>query len=741
MVSRVFYGWSRKPLPSSGRKTGHASSRPSRHRPERLAFESMEARRVLSACPIECAASNLLRTHAANGAVAMATSGPTGYAPSQIRHAYGFDSVSFVGANADGTGTTIAIVDAYDNPNIANDLKQFNLQFGLPDSAFTKVNQTGGTAMPAANAGWASEIALDVEWAHAMAPGASILLVEARSNSMSDLLTAVNYARSQPGVVAVSMSWGSNEFSGETLYDASFTTPVGHAGVAFFVSSGDTGAPVSYPAASPNVVSVGGTSLSLISGDYSSESGWSGSGGGISAYESQPSYQNGVVTQSTTRRTNPDVAYDSDPNTGFAVYDSYGNGALRPWTQFGGTSAAAPQWAALTAIVDQGRALAGLGSLDGRTQLLPALYKLAAADFHDVTTGGSTGSPRYPASAGYDLATGRGTPVAQLMIADLIGGGIPTPPASAPTAPTSFTGTGMSSSQVNLAWGPSTAANGYRLYVMSGSTATLMASYPAATTVATVGGLKAGTSYTFRLDAYNSVGTASATTQVATLPVASIAAPTNVTVASLTKTSVQVSWTAASGASGYSVLWSDGTTTRQVASVNSRTTALKVIGLKAGSTNLFAVTAYSATSSATSPWVSITLPALVAIVAPQQLSFTFSSHTAGTLSWSASAGATGSMVYAADASGRTLASAAAGANATSISVSGLRTDRTYLFRVVAMDGDGSASSAWLTVTVPTALAPAALPANLAAHTGSPSTCSAVSGAFAAIAGEREGRRF
>src|SRR5205814_1976529 len=123
--------------------------------------------------------------------------------------------------------------------------------------------------------------------------------------------------------------------------------------------SGDAGAPTSYPSASPNVLSVGGTTLTLNSGNWGTESGWSGSGGGISAYELQPSYQNGIVTQSSTKRTNPDVAYDSNPSTGFPVYDSYNNGSAKPWGQWGGTSDAAPQWAAMMAIVAQGRALQG----------------------------------------------------------------------------------------------------------------------------------------------------------------------------------------------------------------------------------------------------------------------------------------------------------------------------------------------------------------------------------------------
>jgi len=361
-----------------------------------------------------------------DGANPLSTAGPTGTTPAQIRHAYGFDQIAFANGAipGDGRGTTIAIVDAYDNPNIASDLHQFNLRFGLPDSGFTKVNQNGGTNMPAADAGWASEIALDVEWAHAIAPAANILLVEASDNSYANLLAAVRFAASQPGVVAVSMSFGGDEFTRQLVYDSYFVTPTGHAGVTFVASSGDTGAPASYPAASPNVLSVGGTTLRLDSaGNILGETVWSGSGGGLSSYEVQPAYQRGVVTQSSTARGTPDVAYNSDPSTGFPVYDSYNNPASAPWSQYGGTSAAAPQWAALLAIADQGRALAGLGSLDGASQTLPMLYSLAAADFRDTTSGTSRGTPNYSAGAGYDLATGLGTPIANRLVFDLIGTG------------------------------------------------------------------------------------------------------------------------------------------------------------------------------------------------------------------------------------------------------------------------------------------------------------------------------
>jgi hypothetical protein len=398
------------------RRPQAGSPRPRRRQPD---LELLESRDLLSGFhPLYVLA------RPAGGVVPFSSPGPTGYTPSQIKHAYGFDQITFNnGATAgDGTGTTIAIVDAYDDPNIAHDLRAFDKQFGLPDPTFTKVNQDGGSSMPAADGGWATEIALDVEWAHAIAPGAKILLVEAYDNSESNLFAAVRYAASQPGVVAVSMSWGGGEYSGETGDDYNFQTPSGHAGVTFVVSSGDSGAPASYPAASPNVLSVGGTTLNLDgSGNYQSEWGWGGSGGGISTYESQPGYQKGVVTQSTARRTNPDVAYDADPNTGFPVYDSYNNGTGAPWEQVGGTSDAAPQWAALIAIADQGRALNGLGSLHGPSETLPKLYALASTDFHDITSGTSTGSPNYSARAGYDLVTGRGAPRANKVVADLVG--------------------------------------------------------------------------------------------------------------------------------------------------------------------------------------------------------------------------------------------------------------------------------------------------------------------------------
>jgi subtilase family serine protease len=342
---------------------------------------------------------------------------PSVFAPSQIRHAYGFDQITFANGSivGNGAGQTIAIVDAYDDPFIFSDLHRFDQTFGLPDPpVFTKAMQYGTRP----DAGWAGEIALDVEWAHAIAPGANILLVEAKSNNLSDLLAAVDYAASRPGVSVVSMSWGTNEFSSERAIDSHFVTPAGHRGVTFVASAGDDGAPPGWPAISPNVLSVGGTTLRLTStGNYWSETGWSESGGGVSRYESIPGYQTFVNTGSATRRTNPDVAYNADPNTGVYVYDSFNGG----WFAVGGTSAGAPQWAALVAIANEGRILAGKGSLDGASQTMFALYRMAQASATSYFRDQTSGYNGFAAKVGYDDVTGNGSPIARRVVTALVG--------------------------------------------------------------------------------------------------------------------------------------------------------------------------------------------------------------------------------------------------------------------------------------------------------------------------------
>ncbi|HVX10130.1 MAG TPA: Ig-like domain-containing protein [Pirellulales bacterium] len=371
----------------------------------RLCFDSLEVRTLLSGAPGEVIA------HPTYMLASSGDASPEGLSPSAVREAYNFDQIQLPrGTPADGTGQTIAIVDAYDDPNIVGDLAAFDQQFGLPAPPdFSTVYASG--SQPASDAGWSLEIALDVEWAHAIAPGASIVLVESASSGISDLMAAVNVARAIPDVSVVSMSWGATEFSGETSYDADLTTPDKHVGITFVASTGDGGAPGLWPAFSPNALSTGGTTLTLNDGAYSGETGWSHGGGGQSRYETEPSYQSGVQTSGA--RDTPDVAYDADPSTGFAVYDSVGRS--EPWQVVAGTSAGAPQWSALIAIADEGRAALGTGSLDGAQALL---YTVPATDFHDVVGGDNS----FFATPGYDLVTGLGTPIANLVTADLIGG-------------------------------------------------------------------------------------------------------------------------------------------------------------------------------------------------------------------------------------------------------------------------------------------------------------------------------
>ena len=192
----------------------------------RLRFEPLESRHLLSLSVAGYAVPDYLANLTASGVAPLATAGPTGYTPAQIRQAYGFNNISFSNGTvaADGTGTTIAVVDAYDDPNIAGDLHQFDVQFSLPDPVLTKVNQNGGGSLPDANAGWATEIALDVEWAHAIAPGANILLVEAANSSLDNLMAAVNYAHSagrERGVDELGRGRVSRrEFLRQRLYDS-----------------------------------------------------------------------------------------------------------------------------------------------------------------------------------------------------------------------------------------------------------------------------------------------------------------------------------------------------------------------------------------------------------------------------------------------------------------------------------------------------------------------------------------
>lgn len=316
------------------------------------------------------------------------------YGPDQFHGAYSLPTTSPV-------AQTIGIVDAYDDPNIASDLATYDSYYGLPsctvvNSCLQKVNQTGGTKYPRANAGWALEISLDVETAHEICQNCKILLVEASTSSIANLGSAVNEAATL-GATVISNSYGSSEYSSEVTDESKYFD---HPGIMITASSGDGGYGVEFPAASQYVTAVGGTTLNLNSANgYVSESAWSGSGSGCSSYVTKPSWQ---TDAGCANRTVTDVAADADPNTGAAVYDSVRYQGQSGWFQVGGTSLASP-------LVGAVYALAG----NAATLTYASYPYLHASSLHDVASGSNGscgGSYLCVAGVGYDGPTGLGSP-------------------------------------------------------------------------------------------------------------------------------------------------------------------------------------------------------------------------------------------------------------------------------------------------------------------------------------------
>ena len=268
---------------------------------------------------------------------------PSGYYPADLQAAYGLASASA----GSGSGITVAIVDAYSNPYLASNLATYRSYFSLPpcttkNGCLQIVNQNGGTKLPHANSGWGTEEDLDVDMVSAICPNCKILVVEASSNSMSNLAAAAIYAGAHGQVV--SNSYGSSEFSGETGYDKYYT----HSGVTFVASSGDNGYGVEYPAASPDVVAAGGTTLTKTSTGWS-QTAWSGAGSGCSAYEPNPGWQPFVSAICDNMREVADTSAVANPSTGVAMYDTYGQSG---WIVVGGTSVASPMIASTFALAN-----------------------------------------------------------------------------------------------------------------------------------------------------------------------------------------------------------------------------------------------------------------------------------------------------------------------------------------------------------------------------------------------------
>ena len=358
-----------------------------------------------------------------DGGSPLATTSYTyGYSPANLASAYKWPFAST--ASWVWNGQTVAIVDAYDNPNAEADLSAYRARFGLSpctsgNGCFQKVNQGGGSTPPKANVGWGQEIDLDIQMVSAVCPECKILLVEANSNSFTDLGAAVNQAAAL-GANAISNSYGtSGEFSSEKTYEGYYNHPQ----IAVTASSGDNGYGTSFPAVSQYVVAVGGTRLVPDSSARGwAETAWSNAGGGCSSLITKPSWQHDA---GCNKRTVADVSAVADPKTGAAVYDSYGSSGGANWYVFGGTSVSSP-------IIASVYALAGnAGSVDYAAKLPYA----SPGSLFDVTSGNNgkcvTGKPAsssntknkttssttttataYLCTAGldYDGPTGLGTP-------------------------------------------------------------------------------------------------------------------------------------------------------------------------------------------------------------------------------------------------------------------------------------------------------------------------------------------
>jgi hypothetical protein len=320
---------------------------------------------------------------------------PSGFGPSDLASAYQLDATR-------GAGQTVAIVDAYDDPNAASDLAAYRAQYGLPactvaSGCFRKVNGSGATSpLPAPSTGWAGEISLDLDMVSAVCPQCKILLVEGTSAGLTDLGVAVDTAV-RLGAKFVSNSYGAGEFSGTSYYDSHYD----HPGVAITVSAGDSGYGVEYPASSPYVTSVGGTSLSRLGGTARGwgESAWAGSGSGCASYSAAPAVQTGVGT-GCARRAVSDVSAVANPGTGVAVYNTYGGSG---WNVYGGTSVSAP-------IIASVYALAGTPGSTDYPNTYPYAHRSSLYDVAAGANGTCTVRVLCTSATGWDGPTGLGTP-------------------------------------------------------------------------------------------------------------------------------------------------------------------------------------------------------------------------------------------------------------------------------------------------------------------------------------------
>ena len=448
------------------------------------------------------------------------------YDPSYLQSAYNAPSTL-------GAGQTVAIVDAYDDPYAQSDLNFYRSSFGLPacgSGCFTKLNENGGTSYPRSDSGWSQEISLDLDMVSAMCPNCHILLIEAASATYTDLGTAVNTAV-RLGANAVSNSYGGSESTGE---DSLSNQYYNHPGVAVTVSSGDNGYGVEFPAASPLVTAVGGTSLQQATATgtrNATETTWSGAGSGCSAYEAKPSWQH---DSGCSRRTVADVSAVADPNTG--VWVRYAN----TWYVFGGTSVASP-------IVASVYALAGNAASSNTLASYP--YGTTSA-LNDVVSG-SNGSCSVPylctAMSGYDGPTGLGTPSGTTAFAP----SGPPPPPTAPSAPQNLTAIAGNQS-VALSWSPPSSGGSVTYNIYRNGSTTPLASGVSSTSY-TDTGLTNGVTYTYAVSAVNSAnqeGPQSASAAATPVALSAPSAPQNLSATKARNRGINLSWSAPSSTGG-----------------------------------------------------------------------------------------------------------------------------------------------------------------------------------------------
>jgi hypothetical protein len=346
----------------------------------------------------------------------VAAPGPAGYTPAQLR--------AYLRLRDSGLGQTVTVVDAFDDPYITRDVNTFSTRFGLPRVCGTRGAGTGcfpfavrhPDGFAGVDTGWGLETSLDVELIHAIAPRAAIVLMEARDDTVGSMFAAIGHAAAlRPDAISNSWTFGGPEFTGETRFDHYCRLA---ASLCVF-AAGDTGYPGFYPAYSPDVLAIGGTTLKLArDGTVTSEVAWNSAdgatGGGLSYIEPRPGYQKAVNPAS--RRGIPDVSFDADPATGMAVYDSEISNGSAHWFEVGGTSAGAPAWSAILAVAGQLRAAAGLPRLtEANFAAQRAVYSVRYGHgLYDVTRGTNGPvvlcGPQCRARRGYDYVTGLGTP-------------------------------------------------------------------------------------------------------------------------------------------------------------------------------------------------------------------------------------------------------------------------------------------------------------------------------------------